>query len=980
MLNWDQNPDIMKKWMMILLAGCMMFSISNGYGQGHPSGLYRVHIQDPVKFRNLEKLGLAIVGIRDGQWVDVEASQEAVRNLEKSGIRVDYLAKDYKELYKDQLRSKSGSFHSYASTNRELADLARAYPGITMLDTIGYSVEGRLLLCLKISDHPAIDEDEPPILILGNHHGNEIHSIEAVFYQVNYLLSNYGSNQEVTDWVNGMEFWFVPLVNPDGREAMVRTNNHGVDLNRNYSFGFTAEYNHGPSAFSEPETRAVRDLAAKFPPIMSLTYHTSGQYFLYPWTHTDAAAPDSAAMVYLGTLLSEAVTFENAGRTEHYTLRQGGRWYFTAGEYCDYMYVNHNTLAYTVEMGVSQAPDYSVVPAMVQSNLEGFKTMLRQVNKAGVTGIISDAMTGHPVRAEIEITSIDGQGKLLPRLADSLYGRYYRYLKPGVYPFRFSAPGYLPLTVQVAIYADSLTHFDVPMMPEETLRIEEIALSDGNGTNTQGNSDGRINLAETLGFSLSLMNARKEDAVNVEAALSSTSPFVQMLSSRLTFGDIPKGVQGNSRDTALFRIDPACPDGEQIYFTIHLTDDTGFDWNDTHIFEVYAPRLEIQEIITDDPGGNGNGSIDSGETVTVALKIKNSGRQDLHTIAASLTTAGENFTVVEEESEVDQIAAGGEGSLMFTVSLKAGAPAGTIQLFNADITSREGYSSVLPFRLHNIRGFYDDFEMGENGWTHGSYGTTTNTQDDWQLGRPAGLAGDPGAAYSGENCRGNDLGRDSIGREPADGMYGAYVYNYLKSPAIDCRGMKDVGLIYRRWLTTKLNDVARILVNDKVVWQSPDAGLTDTSWMEHVIDISDIADDNPEVRVTFELTSNRAGQAGGWNIDDVMIGHGLASGLSSSGPGSLFTGNLGISVYPSPFDTHTSIRLECPRGGAAEVDIVDVSGRTVARVFKGDLPAGIHTLPWNGNSVSGSLVKPGIYFCRVSVAGESAVRVVIKSL
>jgi hypothetical protein len=290
----------------------------------------------------------------------------------------------------------------------------------------------------------------------------------------------------------------------------------------------------------------------------------------------------------------------------------------------------------------------------------------------------------------------------------------------------------------------------------------------------------------------------------------------------------------------------------------------------------------------------------------------------------------------------------------------------------------EGYAVMLPFRLHNIRGFFDDGELGVNGWTHDTYGITTNTQDDWQLGQPAGLAGDPGAAYSGDLVWGNDLGRDSIGRERADGMYGANVYNFLRSPAVDCRGMKDVGLIYRRWLTTKLNDVAQIKVNDQVVWKSPDAGLTDTAWVEHVIDISAIADDNPSVRVTFELNTNRASQTGGWNIDDIMIGHGLSKGLSSSGPGTLFTGKLGVSVYPSPFSDQASIRIECSRGGEAEVEILDLTGRKIAEIYRGDLPAGIHTFRWDGTSYAGSQVDPGLYLCRISVGGEMAVRMIAR--
>ena len=46
-----------------------------------------------------------------------------------------------------------------------------------------------------------------------------------------------------------------------------------------------AETYRGPQAFSEPETRAVRDfiLNRKYEIQMYLTLHSYGQMFLYPW-------------------------------------------------------------------------------------------------------------------------------------------------------------------------------------------------------------------------------------------------------------------------------------------------------------------------------------------------------------------------------------------------------------------------------------------------------------------------------------------------------------------------------------------------------------------------------------------------------------------------------------------------------------------------------------------------------------------------
>ena len=62
----------------------------------------------------------------------------------------------------------------------------------------------------------------------------------------------------------------------DGNESFFR--NFG--LTKNFS-----ETYRGPQAFSEPETRAVRDfiLSRKYELQMYLTLHSYGQMFLYPW-------------------------------------------------------------------------------------------------------------------------------------------------------------------------------------------------------------------------------------------------------------------------------------------------------------------------------------------------------------------------------------------------------------------------------------------------------------------------------------------------------------------------------------------------------------------------------------------------------------------------------------------------------------------------------------------------------------------------
>ena len=165
--------------------------------------------------------------------------------------------------------------------------------------------------------------------------------------------------------------------------------------------------------------------------------------------------------------------------------------------------------------------------------------------------------------------------------------------------------------------------------------------------------------------------------------------------------------------------------------------------------------------------------------------------------------------------------------------------------------------------------YFDDFEGGDNGWTHGWAGGSSNSQDDWQHGVPYGKSGDPSTAYSGTKCWGNDLG--------PSGWNGAYqngIHNYLRSPFIDCSLATHTELRYRRWLNVERStaDQARIKVNGTQVYiNASGADHLESEWAAVTIDISAIADGNPSVQIEFSLQSNASGVYGGWNLDDFEI-------------------------------------------------------------------------------------------------------------
>ncbi|MFT7485618.1 MAG: hypothetical protein ACI9F9_001468 [Candidatus Paceibacteria bacterium] len=194
----------------------------------------------------------------------------------------------------------------------------------------------------------------------------------------------------------------------------------------------------------------------------------------------------------------------------------------------------------------------------------------------------------------------------------------------------------------------------------------------------------------------------------------------------------------------------------------------------------------------------------------------------------------------------------------------------TDALNNTETEPETAPTQVLTFVVGVENVFlFEDFEGGQAGWVHNTFGDTSNAQDDWQFGTPGGQSGDPSTAASGVNTWGNDL---SIGT--FNGAYQDNVHNFVRSPGVDLTAATGTRLRFKRWLTVEeaIYDQARVSINGTVVWTNPNSGhLLDSGWTNQEIDISQLADGNPNVRIEFSLQSDGSLVFGGWTIDDVEL-------------------------------------------------------------------------------------------------------------
>jgi hypothetical protein len=272
-------------------------------------------------------------------WARIYSDPAEEARLQRLGFELRVVQADLSTFYarraaaEPRRRTQGGSmggFKTLAEIGAEMDRLSATYPTIVSPKfSIGTSLQGRPIWAMRVSDNPTIDEQGEPIAEFDAiHHAREPMSGEALLLFADELCTNYPADPTARRLVETRNLLFIPCVNPDGYEYNRQTNPNGggmwrknrrangdgtfgVDLNRNYSWQWGPQWPgssgtpgdetyRGPSAFSEPETQAMRDFFNAHPPGMSLSAHTYSDLWLFPWGYTATPSLDDATFRLYG--------------------------------------------------------------------------------------------------------------------------------------------------------------------------------------------------------------------------------------------------------------------------------------------------------------------------------------------------------------------------------------------------------------------------------------------------------------------------------------------------------------------------------------------------------------------------------------------------------------------------------------------------------------------------------------------------------
>lgn len=111
------------------------------------------------------------------------------------------------------------TYHNYSEVVSWLSTLNTSYPMISSVFSIGKSFQGRDIYCIRLTNE-SIVRAKPAVFFVGLHHAREMITTELALYFVDYAVTNFGVNPDVTRILNDTEVYVVPMLNVDGSVAV----------------------------------------------------------------------------------------------------------------------------------------------------------------------------------------------------------------------------------------------------------------------------------------------------------------------------------------------------------------------------------------------------------------------------------------------------------------------------------------------------------------------------------------------------------------------------------------------------------------------------------------------------------------------------------------------------------------------------------------------------------------------------------------
>jgi hypothetical protein len=134
--------------------------------------------------------------------------------------------------------------------------------------------------------------------------------------------------------------------------------------------------------------------------------------------------------------------------------------------------------------------------------------------------------------------------------------------------------------------------------------------------------------------------------------------------------------------------------------------------------------------------------------------------------------------------------------------------------------------------------------------------------------------------------------------------------------------------------------------------------------------------DNPQVQSLYaEFLGEPLGERSESLLHTGYVDRSAAVAAVAARPARVRPETLSIaSVYPNPFNASAEIEFETSGSGMVWLAVFDAAGRRVRSLVETRMPAGLHTVRWDGRDASGRPAPSGVYIARIVSGSRAASR------
>jgi Zinc carboxypeptidase len=303
------------------------------------------------------------------------------------------------------------TYRTYDEIQAELEALAAANPTLVAVKTAPYkSIEGRTIKYIEVTNNVAAKDGKPVFFNMGAIHGNETPAAEDSLEFAYDVINQAKTNPKVKALLDKVRLIDMPVVNADGHVRNRRAScagtivppatcaTTGVDLNRNYPFGWGSNTGvnlnaRGSGPGSEPEVKNTMEIVQTNQVVTLVTQHTNSRAIFYPSMDVFAGQTADLNNGYRDL----ALAMGHATADGYTNVRDSAHDYETSGETNDWSYYATRGLGNTLELVGSGAGCPQALPPYQQCTAPDYTGTAGPNSTAAQTA----RFQGHPVRNAI---------------------------------------------------------------------------------------------------------------------------------------------------------------------------------------------------------------------------------------------------------------------------------------------------------------------------------------------------------------------------------------------------------------------------------------------------------------------------------------------------------------------------------------------------------------------------------------------------